>query len=87
MLAEVCPPGTFYRPGLYVATPTLHADASGREYGLNAVTGKASTRNAAALQGDAKTPPAAATLIRLTRGRQPFYRRPPRAIPTRVLPR
>ncbi len=87
MLAEVCPPGTFDRPGLYVARPVLHADASGRQYGLNAVTGKATTRNAAALQGKKDTPPAAATMIRLKRGRQRFYQRPPTAIPTRVLPR
>ncbi len=87
MLAEVCPPGTFDRPGLYVARPVLHADASGRQYGLNAVTGKATTRNAAALQGKKDTPPAAATMIRVKRGRQRFYQRPPTAIPTRVLPR
>ncbi|MBW2454244.1 MAG: hypothetical protein JRI68_07030 [Deltaproteobacteria bacterium] len=87
LLAEVCPPGTFDRPGLYVARPVLHADASGREYGLNAVTGRATTRNAAALQGDAESPPAAATMIRIKRGRKRFHRRPPTAIPTRVLPR
>jgi hypothetical protein len=87
MLAEVCPPGTFDRPGLYIARPVLHADASGRQYGLNAVTGKATTRNAAALQGKRDKPPAAATLIRVKQGRQRFYRRPPTAIPTRVLPR
>ncbi len=87
LLAEACPPGTFDRPGLYVATPVLHADASGREYGLNAVTGTATTRNAAALQGKKAKPPAVATLIRVKRGRQRFYRRPPMAIPTRVLPR
>ncbi len=87
LLAEVCPPGTFDRPGLYVATPVLHADASGRRYGLNAVTGKATTRNAAALQGDKDKPPPTATLIRIKRGRKRFYRRPPTSIPTRVLPR
>jgi hypothetical protein len=86
LLAEVCPAGTFDRPGLYVATPVLHAEASGREYGLSAATGVATTRSPGdpGKKYDAKDD---ATLVRVRKGPVPFYRAPAKAIPTRILPK
>jgi len=86
MLAEVCPPGTFDRPGLYVATPVLHADADGTQYGLTAITGRVSTRHAGT-PGGTHQKGDDATLVRVRFGRRPFYKRGPRQVPTRVLPR
>jgi hypothetical protein len=85
MLAEVCPPGTFNRQGLYKVIPTLHADADGRQYGLSALTGKVTTRSPGTPGGkhDAEDD---STLVRVRRGRLDFYKTPPTAIPTRVLP-
>lgn len=86
LLAELCPPGTFDRPGLYFAIPTLHADADGRQYGLSAVTGRVTTRDPGDPGGTHQIDDDA-TLIRITRGRRPFYRGYPKALPTRVLPK
>jgi hypothetical protein len=85
LLAEVCPQGTFDRPGLYFAIPRLYADADGRQYGLSAMTGVVTTRD----PGDPSGTHAVdddATLIRVTHGRRPFYRGAPRQLPTRLLP-
>ena len=86
LLAEVCPPGAFDRQGLYFAIPELHADADGRQYGLSAITGLVTTRDPGDPSGTHQLEDDA-TLIRVTRGRRPFYRGRPRQIPTRVLPR
>lgn len=86
LLAEVCPPGTFDRPGLYFAIPELHADADGRQYGLSAITGLVTTRDPGDPGGTHQVEDDA-TLIRVTRGRRSFYRARPRQLPTRVLPR
>lgn len=85
LLAEVCPPGTFDRPGLYFAIPELVADADGRQYGLSAITGLVTTRDPGDPGGTHQVEDDA-TLIRVTRGRRPFYRGRPRQLPTRVLP-
>ena len=87
MLSEVCPPGAFDRAGLYIATPRLHADADGGEYGLIALTGVVTTRDPGKPSGK-HIKADDATLIRMKRshnGRR-FYRRPPAQLPTRVLP-
>jgi hypothetical protein len=86
LLAELCPPGTFDRPGLYYAIPTLHADADGRQYGLSAVTGIVTTRDPGDPGGTHRIDDDA-TLIRITRGRLPFYRGRAKELPTRVLPK
>jgi hypothetical protein len=85
MLGEVCPAGTFDRPGLYLAIPTLHANAEGKEYGLSAATGVATTRGAGHVSGT-HDPRDDATLIRIRDGRRPFYGDGPQQLPTRVLP-
>jgi hypothetical protein len=85
MLTEVCPQGTFERPGLYLVTPTLHADAAGREYGLIAATGVVSTRDPGKVSGTHRLDDDA-TLVRMRRGSRPFYSEAPRTLPTRVLP-
>jgi hypothetical protein len=85
LLAEVCPPGTFDRPGLYVATPTLHVDASGTEYGLTAAVGTVTTSDRGDVGGTHEARDDA-TLVRVKQGRKPFYNRPPRSLPTRILP-
>ena len=84
MLAEVCPPGTFNRQGLYRVTPTLHADADGRQYGLSALTGKVTTRMPGVPSGQHHEADDF-TLVRVKRGRVDFYKTPPTALPTRVL--
>jgi len=85
LLAEVCPPGAFDRPGLYVATPTLHVDAAGTEHGLTAAVGTVTTSDKGDVGGTHEVRDDA-TLVRVKRGRRPFYNRPPRALPTRILP-
>lgn len=85
LLAEVCPPGTFERPGLYAAVPTLHADATGAEYGFEALTGEVTVRDPGNPSGMHEAGDDV-VLIRKRRGALPFYPRPPTAIPTRVLP-
>lgn len=85
LLAEICPAGTFDRPGLYAAVPTLHADADGAEYGLDAHTGVVTVRDPGDPSGTHKAGDDV-VLIRKRRGSLPFYQRPPTAIPTRVLP-
>lgn len=68
LLAEICPRGTFARPGLYRVTPTLHAEESGASIGLMAYTAVV----------DAPLP----ALIRVQSGTEPFYLKPPKAVPT-----
>lgn len=85
MLAEVCPANTFDRPGLYWAVPTLHAEADGKEYGLSAATGEVTVRDAGTPGGSHQAGDDA-TLVRITRGRAPFYGSKPAAVPTRVIP-
>ena len=65
-LDDLCPPGTFDRPGLYEVTPTLHADAI--PWAPTAVTG--------ALTAD--TP----ALVRIEEGKLPFHSAPPLALQT-----
>jgi len=79
MLAEICPKQTFQRPGLYLATPALHASAEGREYGLSAATGVATSAGAAKVR--TKRNGAPATLVRVRRGTRPFYKPPPPPAP------
>ncbi|MEM9696603.1 MAG: XdhC family protein, partial [Myxococcota bacterium] len=84
MLSEICPRGTFDRPGLYAAIPTLHAEADGEQYGLSAVTGRVTVRDPGQV-GGTHTVGDDATLIRITRGRKRCYKNPPRAVPQRML--
>ena len=71
LLGEVCPMGTFTRPGLYEITPTLHAQESGAELGLTAFT--------------AIVPAQTATLLRLASAPEPFYKTPPAIVKTVTL--
>lgn len=86
LLAEVCPPRTFDRPGLYVAAPILHADANGKEYGFNAVTGVVTSREPGKVGGTHQVTDDM-TLVRVRFGRKPYHKAPPVQIPTRVLPK
>jgi hypothetical protein len=86
LLAEVCPEGTFDRPGLYLATPVLHAEASGKEYGLSAATGVVTTRSPGD-PGKKYDKHDDATLVRVRKGPVPFYGAPAQALPTRILPK
>ena len=86
LLAEVCPPRTFDRPGLYVAAPILHADANGKEYGFNAVTGVVTSREPGKVGGTHQVTDDM-TLIRVRFGRKAYHKAPPVQIPTRVLPK
>ena len=85
LLAEVCPQGTFDRPGLYRAMPILHADANGQQYGLQALTGVVSVSDPGD-PGGTHDKDDDVTLIRVRDGRKPFYRDEPATMPTRVLP-
>jgi hypothetical protein len=85
LLAEICPPNTFDRPGLYSAAPVLHLDADGREYGLVGLTGTITARDPGRVGGTHR-PSDDTTLIRVRFGRKPFHRDPPVQVPTRVLP-
>jgi hypothetical protein len=85
LLAEVCPAGTFDRPGLYVVTPILRADADGAEYGLQGATGVVSVRDPGRV-GGTHEPTDDWTLVRVRNGRRAFYTQTPRAVPTRALP-
>ncbi len=85
LLAEVCPPKSFDRPGLYVAAPILHADANGAEYGLSAVTGVVTSREPGKVGGTHRVTDDM-TLIRVRFGRKPYHKQAPVQIPTRVLP-
>ncbi len=71
-LLEVCPVGTFGRPGLYSAHATLRAREPGTEVGLEAYTGI--------------IPAIAPTLVRVQSGPSPFYTVPPAAVATPVDP-
>lgn len=68
MLAEICAPGTFERPGLYRVTPTLHATADGAQYDLAAWT------------GDISAPKP--TLVRIQSGDLPYHKAPAKASKT-----
>jgi len=68
LLSEVCPKVVFSRSGLYVVTPTLHASESGEELGLTAYTGVSTALKP--------------TLVRVHSAAEPFYRDPPKAVPT-----
>jgi len=85
LLGEACPPGSFDRPGLYTALPRLHADETGRAHGLRATTGEVGTNDRGPVSGRHREDDDA-TLIRVTRGRLPFYQgRRPRSVPTEAL--
>lgn len=86
LLAELCPPHAFDRPGLYVAAPILHADANGAEYGLSAVTGEVTSREPGKVGGTHRVTDDM-TLVRVRFGRKPYHKEAPVQIPTRVLPR
>jgi len=79
LVAEACPPNTFNRPGMYIVTPTLYADASGRELGLDALTGKITTREPGDV-GGTHTRDDDASLVRLRFAPRPYYK--PAAKPT-----
>ncbi len=68
LLAELCPQGSFSRPGLYQVTPTFFALESGSEIGLNAYTSVVRSGTT--------------TLVRVQTGPDPFYASPPKATPT-----
>jgi hypothetical protein len=68
LLSEICPRRTFARPGLYRVRPTLHAEETGASLGLMAYTAVV----------DAPLP----ALIRVQSGPEPFYSKPPKAVPT-----
>ncbi len=70
LLTELCPSGTFDRPGLYVLHSTLRVRDDGSAFRLQAVT------------GDFSSPKA--TLLRLRSSRQPFHVAPP--LPSRPIP-
>lgn len=86
LLAELCPPNAFDRPGLYVAAPILHADANGAEHGLSAVTGEVTSREPGKVGGTHRVTDDM-TLVRVRFGRKRYHKEPPVQIPTRVLPR
>lgn len=63
MVAEVCPPMTFERPGLYRVTPRLDTVHSGEAAELDGYIGRAFTRDA--------------VLVRVATGREAFEDAPP----------
>jgi len=65
LLNELCPRGTFPRPGLYRVTTTL--DAGETAPGIEAYTADIATQ--------------APTFLRLASGPEPFYAEPPKALP------
>ncbi|MBI4950503.1 MAG: hypothetical protein HY908_00575, partial [Myxococcales bacterium] len=73
LAAEVCPPETFERPGLYEVAPTLHPDDAAREHGMHAYL------------EDAKVDKP--TLVRIRHGRKPYHKGPPVAQPLPDTPR
>jgi hypothetical protein len=81
-LAELCPWDTFRRPGVYVATPTLHATETARDKTAGALTATVSSKDGKG-QAPAEDPTENATLIRVRRGMEPYYKRPPVMVPTR----
>jgi len=85
LLAELCPHGTFNRPGLYWAVPKLFADESGSDFGIRAMTGVAKVTDEGPVSGTHRESDDA-TLIRVRSGSGHFYRRRPHGIPTRLLP-
>jgi len=58
MLAEICPPGTFNRPGLYRVLPRIDTSVDGEALQLHAFIGKALAKQS--------------TLLRLATARDPF---------------
>lgn len=68
LLGEVCPRQAFDRVGMYRVTPTLHANESGSEIGLEAFVGT-----------DEADAPA---VLRLQSAPEPFYKERPKAVPT-----
>lgn len=68
LLEEACPDSPFTRPGLYRVSAGVHANEKGAELDLEAFTGKGATT--------------APGFLRLQGAREPFYRDPPKAVPT-----
>lgn len=68
LLGEVCPRGTFSRPGVYRIWTVLHAEQTGAEHGLSAYT---------AVVGAPKP-----TLVRVKEGKDAFFVKPPKAVAT-----
>jgi hypothetical protein len=66
LLAEVCPRDSLPRPGLYLITPTLHANETSSDVQATTGTVRAS----------------APTMLRLASGDDPFHAAPPKAVPT-----
>jgi hypothetical protein len=64
LLTELCPSGTFDRPGLYVLQTTLRVRDDGSAFRLQAVT------------GDFSSPKS--TLLRVRSSREPYHAAPPR---------
>ncbi|MBW2527756.1 MAG: hypothetical protein JRI23_26480 [Deltaproteobacteria bacterium] len=81
-LAELCPWDTFKRPGVYVATPTLHALEGDRGNTVGALT-TVVTSKAADPKDPAADPADDATLIRVRSGMEPYYKQPPVVVPSR----
>jgi hypothetical protein len=72
LLDEVCPDEVFSRPGLYAVKAGIWANEPGTEIGVDGFTGRAKAT--------------APTLLRLQSAKDPFYREPPKAVPTPKAP-
>ena len=68
LIEEACSDRVFSRPGLYHLRAGIHANETGADLGVDGFTGKAIA--------------AEPTLMRLQSAREPFYRDPPKAVPT-----
>jgi len=84
LLAELCPRNSFRRPGLYVVTPTIHADERDREQRLNAITGVVSTKAPGPVGGQHKDTDDV-TLVRVKRGPESLRAVKPIVVPTQHL--
>lgn len=85
-LAELCPWDTFKRPGIYVVTPTIHATETDRERRVDALTATVSSRDRRPTEESKekkRDPEEHRTLVRVKRGMEPYYARPPILVPTR----
>ncbi|MBI4705617.1 MAG: hypothetical protein HY744_31375 [Deltaproteobacteria bacterium] len=82
LLGELCPDGAFPRAGLHRARPTLHADETGREHGLEAAIGVVTTVPGNPLVKGEHARSSPATLVRLRHARLPFYAAPAAPVPT-----
>ena len=85
LLSELCPRGTFGRPGLYVAAPTFHADETDREQHVHALTGTASSTDPDPTAKEQKPQEEELTLVRVRQAPEAAYPAKPTVVPTSVL--